>query len=90
MLAEKYKLLYMLCTKIIKYLVIVFDFTGTEGQHEASVQPDHGASVPALHQTGQVQEAALLALLLPLCAARATQVPDAGMEHRLRVQRLRL
>lgn len=61
----------MPCTKIIKNQVNVF-VTGTEGQHEASVQPDHGASVPALHQTGQVQEAALLALLLPLCAARAT------------------
>lgn len=79
----------MPCTKIIKNQVSVF-VTGTEGQHEASVQPDHGASVPALHQTGQVQEAALLALLLPLCAARATQVPDAWMEHRLRVQRFRL
>lgn len=62
----------------------------TEGQHEASVQPDHGASVPTLHQTGQVQEAAPLALLPPLRAALVTQVPYARMEHRLRVKRLRL
>ena len=65
---------------------LLVSFAGTQSQHEASVQPDHGASVPALYQAGQIQEAALLALLLPLRSAGEEKVPHAGMEHCLRIQ----
>ena len=65
---------------------LMVSFAGTESQHEASVQPDHRATVPALYQAGQIQEAALLALLLPLGSAGEEKVPHAGMEHCLRIQ----
>jgi len=68
----------------------VWNTTGPEGEPQASVQPGDGAAVQPLPQTGQVQEAALRPLLLPLRVAGTQEVPHAGLEHRLRVQRLRL
>ena len=56
---------------------------GIESQPEAPVQPGDGAAVCALSQAGEVPQASLLPLLLPLRAAGETQVPHAGLEHRL-------
>ena len=56
---------------------------GDEGQHDTPVWQDQRKSVPALQDPGQVQAASLLPLLLPLRAAGETQVPHAGLEHRL-------
>jgi len=62
--------------------------TGSEGEHEATVSTHSWPAVQPLSQAGQVQEAAVLSVLLSLGAHRASQVPDVGLEHRLRLQRL--
>ena len=63
---------------------------GSEGQLEAAVRQHQRHAVPALQVPGEVQADALLPLLLPLHPAGEEEVPHAGLEHRLRVQRLRL
>lgn len=64
--------------------------TGPEVQHEAAVPAGDGGAVQALRPAHLLQEAALLALLLPQRAAGEEEVPADGLEHRLRLQRLRL
>ena len=63
---------------------------GFESQPEASLQLGDGATVCTLSQAGEIPQASLLPLLLPLHSAGEEKVPHAGLEHRLRVQRLRL
>lgn len=55
--------------------------TGPESQHEATVQSGHRTTVPALPQAGQIPQASLLSLLLPLRAFGTKEIPHARMEH---------
>ena len=59
---------------------------GSEVEHEASVQSCYRAAVPAMSQTGQVPQAALLSLFFPFSASGAAEIPYARLEHCLRVQ----
>ena len=59
---------------------------GHQGEHQALVPEHDGVSVHGVSAPGQLQEAAVLAVLLPLGAAGAAQVPAARLEHPLRIQ----
>lgn len=58
-------------------------YSGYKSEHGATVPADHGPAVHALPEAGQVQEAAVCSLLLPLCAAGEEEVPYARLEHSL-------
>jgi len=75
--------------KIYVYL-LTYLRAGAEGEHEADVPAHPRRTVQSLPQAGQVQEAAVLSVLLPLGTHRTSQVPDAWLEHPVRLQRLRL
>ena len=63
-------------------------FAGSESQREASVSTNNRATVQPMHETGEIQEAAILPMLLSLCTAGEKEVPHVGMEYSIRVQRL--
>jgi len=60
--------------------------TGFESKHETTVQPSARGAVHSVSQTGEVQEAAVLSVLLPLSSHRAAQILDAWLEHHVRLQ----
>ena len=62
-----------------------FPFTcaGVESQHEAPVPSDHRTSVQQVSQAGEIQEIAVLSVLLPLRTTREEEIPHVGMEHSL-------
>ncbi len=79
-----------LCSKPI--FVNLFDNilpTGSESEHKASVQPGNRAAVHEMPSSREIQEASVCALLFPFNTPGEKEVPNAWMEHSLRLQWLR-
>ena len=67
----------------IKTYIYLYLLAGFEGELEAALQHDHGATVHPEPSAGALPQAALLSLLLPLSATGTEEVPHAGLEHPL-------